>query len=115
MREGRFRGSFHDRRSQRVLLCKRTRYKAAGGALHHRSSHAGGGVSGSAYAQATAGEGPPGCGKTELAYAVAAAGNTVVERVQCYVGITEEKVIGKFDEALQKLYLDTQAMMLWSR
>jgi MoxR-like ATPase len=54
-------------------------------------------------------EGPPGCGKTELAYAVAAAANTVVERLQCYVGITEEKVIGKFDEALQKLYLETQA------
>ena len=54
-------------------------------------------------------EGPPGCGKTELAYAVAAAANTVVERLQCYVGITEEKVIGKFDEALQKLFLDTQA------
>ena len=50
-------------------------------------------------------EGPPGCGKTELAYAVATAANTVVERLQCYVGITEEKVIGKFDEALQKLYL----------
>ena len=57
-------------------------------------------------------EGPPGCGKTELAYAVAAAANTVVERVQCYVGITEEKVIGKFDEALQKLFLDTQAANL---
>jgi len=57
-------------------------------------------------------EGPPGCGKTELAYAVAAAANTVVERLQCYVGITEEKVIGKFDEALQKLYLDTQAANL---
>ena len=57
-------------------------------------------------------EGPPGCGKTELAYAVAAAANTVVERLQCYVGITEEKVIGKFDEALQKLFLDTQAANL---
>ena len=54
-------------------------------------------------------EGPPGCGKTELAYAVAAAANTVVERLQCYVGITEEKVIGKFDEALQKLFLDTSS------
>ncbi|HXJ92321.1 MAG TPA: MoxR family ATPase [Terriglobia bacterium] len=52
-------------------------------------------------------EGPPGCGKTELAYAVAQAGNTVVERLQCYQGITEEKAIGKFDEALQKLYLET--------
>ena len=62
-------------------------------------------------------EGPPGCGKTELAYAVAAAARTTVERLQCYVGITEEKVIGKFDEALQKLYLETQAASLsqdWS-
>src|SRR5215469_3595700 len=54
-------------------------------------------------------EGPPGCGKTELAYAVAKAATTVVERLQCYVGITEEKVIGRFDEALQKLFLETQA------
>jgi MoxR-like ATPase len=54
-------------------------------------------------------EGPPGCGKTELAYAVAEAAKTVVERLQCYVGITEEKVIGRFDEALQKLFLETQA------
>jgi MoxR-like ATPase len=62
-------------------------------------------------------EGPPGCGKTELAYAVAAAANTVVERIQCYVGITEEKVIGRFDEALQKLFLGTEADKLhqgWS-
>jgi MoxR-like ATPase len=53
-------------------------------------------------------EGPPGCGKTELAYAVAAAGNAVVERLQCYVGITEDKAIGKFDESLQRLFLETQ-------
>lgn len=53
-------------------------------------------------------EGPPGCGKTELAYAIAAAADTVVERLQCYAGITEEKAIGKFDEALQKLFLETQ-------
>jgi MoxR-like ATPase len=53
-------------------------------------------------------EGPPGCGKTELAYAVAEAGNTAVERLQCYVGITEDKAIGKFDEALQRLFLETQ-------
>jgi MoxR-like ATPase len=54
-------------------------------------------------------EGPPGCGKTELAYAVAAAASTIVERLQCYEGITEEKVIGRFDEALQKLFLETKA------
>jgi MoxR-like ATPase len=53
-------------------------------------------------------EGPPGCGKTELAYAVAEAASVTVERLQCYVGITEDKAIGKFDEALQKLFLETQ-------
>jgi MoxR-like ATPase len=53
-------------------------------------------------------EGPPGCGKTELAYATATAAGTVVERLQCYEGITEEKAIGKFDEALQNLFLTTQ-------
>lgn len=62
-------------------------------------------------------EGPPGCGKTELAYAVAAAANTVVERLQCYEGITEEKAIGKFDAALQMLFLEVQKETLgcdWS-
>ena len=54
-------------------------------------------------------EGPAGCGKTELAYAVAEAAGTVVERLQCYVGISEEKAIGNFDEALQKLFLETQS------
>jgi MoxR-like ATPase len=57
-------------------------------------------------------EGPPGCGKTELAYAVAAAAGTNVERLQCYEGITEEKAIGKFDESLQKVYLETQRDLL---
>jgi MoxR-like ATPase len=51
-------------------------------------------------------EGPPGSGKTELAYALARAAETIVERLQCYVGINEEKAIGKFDEALQKLFLE---------
>jgi MoxR-like ATPase len=62
-------------------------------------------------------EGPPGCGKTELAYAIAEAAGTVVERLQCYVGVSEEKAIGKFDEALQKLFLETQRESLkkdWS-
>ncbi len=53
-------------------------------------------------------EGPPGCGKTELAYAVAAARGTTVERLQCYEGITEEKAIGKFDESLQRIFLETE-------
>jgi MoxR-like ATPase len=54
-------------------------------------------------------EGLRGCGKTELAYAVAEAANTVVERPQFYVGITEEKVLGRFDKVLQRLFLETQA------
>src|SRR6516165_7551877 len=54
-------------------------------------------------------EGPPGCGKTALAQAIAAAGDTVIERLQCYEGINEEKAIGKFDSALQKVFLETQA------
>jgi len=57
-------------------------------------------------------EGPPGCGKTELAYAIAKASDTRVERLQCYEGITEEKAIGKFDESLQRLFLETQKEQL---
>jgi MoxR-like ATPase len=43
-------------------------------------------------------EGPAGSGKTQLAYAVAEAAHTAVERLQCYEGIGEEEAIGKFDE-----------------
>src|SRR5260370_12754332 len=57
-------------------------------------------------------EGPPGSGKTELARVVAIAANTQIERLQCYEGINEEKAIGKFDESLQRLYLDTQGSTL---
>ena len=51
-------------------------------------------------------EGPAGSGKTQLAYAVAEAANTSVERLQCYEGINEEKAIGKFDEPLQRLCVE---------
>jgi MoxR-like ATPase len=54
-------------------------------------------------------EGPPGCGKTALAQAIAVAGATTIERLQCYEGINEEKAIGKFDTALQRLFLETAA------
>jgi MoxR-like ATPase len=51
-------------------------------------------------------EGPAGSGKTQLAYAVANAADTPVERLQCYEGINEEKAIGKFDEPLQSLCVE---------
>lgn len=54
-------------------------------------------------------ESPPGSGKTELAYAVAKASNTEVERLQCFEGITEEKAIGKFDESLQRLAVEMRS------
>jgi len=46
--------------------------------------------------------------RLSCAYAVAEAGHMAVERLPCCVGITEEKVIGRFDEGLQKLFLETQ-------
>ena len=54
-------------------------------------------------------EGPAGSGKTQLAYAIAEAARTVVERLQCYEGINEEKAIGKFDESLQRLCVELKA------
>jgi MoxR-like ATPase len=54
-------------------------------------------------------EGPAGSGKTQLAYAVAAAAGTHVERLQCYQGINEEKAIGRFDEPLQRLWVESKA------
>jgi MoxR-like ATPase len=44
--------------------------------------------------------------KTQLAYAVAQAADTTVERLQCYEGINEEKAVGKFDEPLQRLWVE---------
>jgi len=54
-------------------------------------------------------EGPAGSGKTQLAYAVADAADTTVERLQCYEGINEEKAIGRFDESLQRLCVELRA------
>jgi MoxR-like ATPase len=54
-------------------------------------------------------EGPPGSGKTELAYAVAKATNAEIERLQCFEGINEEKAIGKFDESLQRLAVELRS------
>jgi len=54
-------------------------------------------------------EGPAGSGKTQLAYAVAQAADTTVERLQCYEGINEEKAIGRFDEPLQRLSVELKA------
>jgi MoxR-like ATPase len=51
-------------------------------------------------------EGPAGSGKTRLATALATAAGTHVERLQCYRGVTEEKAIGRFDESLQRLYME---------
>src|SRR5471030_370966 len=51
-------------------------------------------------------EGPAGSGKTQLALSVAAAADTHVERLQCYRGVTEDKAIGRFDESLQRLYME---------
>jgi MoxR-like ATPase len=54
-------------------------------------------------------EGPAGSGKTQLAYTVADAADTTVERLQCYEGINEEKAIGKFDEPLQRLCVELKS------
>ena len=51
-------------------------------------------------------EGPAGSGKTQLAVSVAQAAETHIERLQCYRGVTEDKAIGRFDESLQRLYLE---------
>ena len=54
-------------------------------------------------------EGPAGSGKTVLAYAVARAADTAIERLQCYEGINEAKAIGQFDEALQRLCVELRS------
>lgn len=54
-------------------------------------------------------EGPAGSGKTQLAYALADAAGTTVERLQCYEGINDEKAIGKFDESMQRLCIELRS------
>ncbi len=54
-------------------------------------------------------EGPPGSGKTQLAYSIAEATGAEIERLQCYEGINEEKAIGKFDDALQSLAVELRS------
>jgi len=51
-------------------------------------------------------EGPAGSGKTQLAVSVAQAAGTHIERLQCYRGVTEDKAIGRFNESLQRLYME---------
>jgi MoxR-like ATPase len=51
-------------------------------------------------------EGPAGSGKTQLAVSVAKAAGTHIERLQCYRGVTEDQAIGRFDEGLQRLYME---------
>ena len=51
-------------------------------------------------------EGPAGSGKTQLAVSVAKAAGTHIERLQCYRGVTEDQAIGKFDDGLQRLYME---------
>jgi len=51
-------------------------------------------------------EGPAGSGKTQLAVSVAQAAGTHIERLQCYRGVTEDKAIGRYDESLQRLYME---------
>src|SRR5437763_1605214 len=54
-------------------------------------------------------EGAACSGKTQLAYAVAPAANTHVERLQCYEGINQEHAIGRFDESLQRLFVELKS------
>lgn len=49
-------------------------------------------------------EGPAGAGKTQLALSVAQVTGMRVIRLQCYPGITDDKAIGHYNEALQRIF-----------
>lgn len=49
-------------------------------------------------------EGPAGAGKTQLALSVAEVTGMRVIRLQCYPGITDDKAIGHYNEALQRIF-----------
>lgn len=51
-------------------------------------------------------EGPAGSGKTQLAVSVARAAETHIERLQCYMGLTDKQAIGEFDPSLQRLFME---------
>src|SRR5437660_10983861 len=67
-----------------VRVDRRTRQGAARRAVRGRSRNSRDRLSRGQNAEPLLVEGPPGCGETELAYAVAAAADTVMERLQCY-------------------------------
>ncbi len=92
-----------------VSVLGRPRAGAARKWLHRRFRCHDNGLPGSETAETVAVEGPAGSGKTQLAYAVADAADTNVERLQCYEGINEEKAIGKFDEPLQRLCVELKS------
>ena len=52
-------------------------------------------------------EGPAGVGQNAISrLCCLSRGRTHVERLQCYRGVTEDKAIGRFDEGLQRLYME---------
>ena len=51
-------------------------------------------------------EGPAGSGQDATCCLGCRGCETHVERLQCYRGVTEDKAIGRFDEGLQRLYME---------
>lgn len=49
--------------------------------------------------------GPAGAGKTQLALSVSTITGMRIIRLQCFLGITSDKAIGRYDESLRQLYV----------